>query len=79
MEKAGVKTLVVLAAIVAARPLFGLYAVQEILVILLAIAVTAIVMLLAVVALLLFWECVHVVLIWLSPSVDQRPALRAPH
>ena len=79
MKKAAVKTLVVLAAVVAARPLFKLYAIQEILIILLAIAVTAGVMLLAVAALLLFWEGVHLVFTWLSPTVDTAAGTAARH
>jgi hypothetical protein len=71
VNKVSSRILVVVALIVALSPALKLYAVQEILIILLAVAVTAVVLLLAVLALLLFWEGVRLVFIWLTPTVGQ--------
>ena len=71
VKKADLKTFVVLALIAAVIPALKAYAVQEILVVLLTIAATALVMLLAVVALLLFWEAVHLIFVWLTPTVGR--------
>jgi endonuclease/exonuclease/phosphatase (EEP) superfamily protein YafD len=71
VNKASSKILVVVALILALRPALKLYAVQEILIILLAVAVTAMVLLLSVLALLLFWEGARLVFIWLTPTIGQ--------
>lgn len=77
MKKPGVRTLVVVALIAALIPALKLYAVQEILTILLVMAATAMVLLVAVAALLLFWEGLHLMLVWLSPAHDRSVADRS--
>jgi hypothetical protein len=71
VNKAGPKIPFVLALILASIPALKLYAVQEILAILLTLAVTVIVLLLTVFALLLLWEGARVVFNWLTPVVGQ--------
>jgi hypothetical protein len=71
VNKPGPKIPFVLALILAFIPALKFYAVQEILTILLTLAMTVLVLLLTVFALLLFWEGARAVFIWLTPVVGQ--------